>query len=186
MLFNIFSFAAFAQELNYVIEWRGDSIGYMIATKSLDGEVEVYSMQSEASISILLSFDLRTEYEAKYADGVLTTANTHNILNDKTRSKSNIKKSDSGYVTVVNEEKSYIDDTAIGASISTLYFKEPQPGKIFSERYGQWCKLAKSGGFEYELYKPDGRKNYYRYKNGECVEIEVHTALATITMKRVN
>lgn len=175
-----------AQSYIYQIEWKGDSVGNMIVNKKVVENRDVYSIKSNVSVSFILGFDIASEYESVYSNGILVEAKTHHTLNDKTRSKSAVTKTASGYLVIVDDEKKNVDDIDIRESITTLYFQLPTSDQIFSERFGTWCKLDNTGVNEYTLHKPDGKKNLYRYRDNKCIEAEIHTAFITIKVRRLD
>ncbi|MEJ2006284.1 MAG: hypothetical protein P8X57_15275 [Cyclobacteriaceae bacterium] len=178
-------FSAHAQRHVYRVNWKGDSIGYLIAEQKQRGSLTTYELRSRTKFSLMFSFDMVTEYYSVFRDGQLLSATSENTMNDKRRSFSSIKWLENRYRVMVDEEE-HFEDKIIPESIATLYFFPPENESIFSERYGIFCRMERNNTDHYTLIKPDDRKNHYYYENGVCTRIEVNLALATIHMDKIN
>jgi len=174
-----------AQRHVYRVNWKGDSIGYLIAEQKQRGSMTTYELRSHTKFSMMFSFDMITEYYTVFRDGMLLSATSENTMNDKRRSFSSVKLLDDKYQVKVDDEERY-EYGHIPESIATMYFFPPSNGNIFSERYGIFCEVEKQNSNHYTLVKPDNRKNHYYYKNGVCTRVEVNLALATIQLDKIN
>ena len=175
-----------AQQHIYRVKWKGDSIGYLIAEQKRSGSLTTFELKSRTQFSMLLSFDMYTEYYAVYRDGQLLSATSENILNDKRKSHSTVKWLENKYIITVDDEKHH-ESSEITESISTLYFFPPANGRIFSERHGIFCEIRRESPKMITLVKPDERLNHYYYDDkGVCTRAEVNLALATIQLEMIN
>ncbi len=179
------SSSLYSQRHVYRIDWKGDSIGYLIAEQSESGSLTTFDLKSRTKFSFLLSFDMYTEYYSVYRDGFLLSASSENTVNDKRKSHSSIKYLEDIYHIQVDDEGRK-EKMVISESISTMYFRPPTDGKIFSERFGEFCSIQKSAPQTFVLTKPDDRKNHYFYENGICTRVEVDLPLATIELHKIN
>ena len=57
------------QEMRYQIDWKGDSIGYMEASRLVEDSLEHISMYSKSKVSIIFSFRIGSEFDATYVEG---------------------------------------------------------------------------------------------------------------------
>ncbi|MCA6078674.1 DUF6134 family protein [Fulvivirga sedimenti] len=183
-LFLLSTFAHGQQHI-YRIDWKGDSIGYLIAEQSKSGSLVTFDLKSRTKFSFLMSFDMYNEYYSVYRDGKLLSASSENTVNNKRKSHSSVKFLEEMYHIQV-DDKDRIEEMIISESISTLYFRPPVKAKIFSERYGQFCSIQRSDSQTFVLIKPDDRKNHYFYENGICTRVEVDLPLATIELNKIN
>lgn len=174
-----------AQSLKYRISWKGDSIGYIIATKTKNHDQESYHIRTEANINILFDFTMVTDFHSHFEQGILKRASTKSLLNDKDKGYSKIEHAEGIYSIETDEGNSKLH-AKIKESVVAMYFKEPVQEKIFSERYGKMCQVKQVDSDKYELRKPDGRNNYYYFKNGICHAGEIRHSLATFFFEKIN
>lgn len=173
------------QTLQYRISWKGDSIGYITAQKIRQQSQESYHIVTEAKVSILFDFKMVTDFNTDFEGGSLKRAYTKSLLNDKNKHYSKVLRTSDGYEIETENGKSVLHG-AIKESIVTMYFKQPAPGKIFSERYGEMCELTEIEKGKYKLKKPNGKTNYYYFENGVCTGGEINLSLATIIFEKIN
>ncbi|MEO1052037.1 MAG: DUF6134 family protein [Bacteroidota bacterium] len=170
-----------AQRLTYKVVWKGDSIGYLIADKQVNGNSIHYDIDSEVKIKFFFGAIVNYTYNSHFKNGILMMAETENLMNKKRRSHSIVERIDKDYKLLVDKKEKLMEDTEISSSISAMYYEEPVGlESIFSERYAVFSPIKLIEPGKYELTKPDGRKNYYHYKNGDCIEVQVNNTLTTI------
>lgn len=191
MLFTIWSFFLLfsgltpgedqksSTNLKYNIVYKNDSIGYLDANYDVNQSSELYVITSEASFRFLMKFSSDYMFENRFRGGTLVSSKTQNKVNDKVRSTSSITRKGDGYDMKIDDKKSRLNQKVTYA-MANLYFHEPSDiDQVFSERYGEFCKIKKVANHKYELLLPSGRKNYYSYKDGICHEVEVNHSMAT-------
>lgn len=181
---GLISGTAHAQKQIYKIEWKGDSIGYLIAEKSDHGGLTRIELTSVSEFSMILSFHMYTEYLSVYRDDQLLSALSRSTLNDKERSLTKTKYVEDFYEIIRDGEALKIRKE-ISESIATLYFTPPSGQEIFSERHGTFCRIEKLDENHYRLTKPDNRTNDYKYAKGGCDEVLVELAMASVRLKRI-
>lgn len=184
VLFGIGINVATAQEFLYMVEWKGDSIGYVKAERRESGDMEYISIISDSKVSIIFSFELVSTFETSYKNGYLYSAETKQLLNNRVQDESTIEYRDNQYIVMVEDDVSFIEEP-IPFGITQLYFHYPKTDRIFSERFGEYCELLPLGNNQFRLNKPDGNHNIYTYKNNRCEEVEVNTRLTKIFIKRI-
>jgi hypothetical protein len=67
-----------------------------------------------------------------------------------------------------------LERTDLRFSTAKLYFQEPRGiEEVYSERFLQYCRLEAQEDHQYKLYLPDGKINYYTYKDSELVKVDI-------------
>lgn len=173
-----------AQKHTYKIEWKGDSIGYLIAEKTKQGTLTTIELTSVSEFSIIISFQMETEYLSVFRNDQMLSALSRSILNNKERSNTKTKYVNDFYEITQDGEIERIEK-AISESIATLYFTPPTGQEVYSERHGIFCKIKKISENHYRLIKPDDRVNDYKYSTRGCDEVQVELAMANILLKRI-
>jgi hypothetical protein len=173
-----------AQELSYDIIWKGDSIGFLTATKKPVKNVTRYQIDSQASIRFIAKVDLDYYFENIFSNGVLVKGISKHSMNNKLKSSSSIKWDGNRYFATVDDQEVNLDKKAVKTSMTSMYYQEPVGLKeIFSERYAVYCSIEPVGPNKYELTLPNGKKNYYTYEGGICTLVEVNHPMATFYFK---
>lgn len=184
--FILFSYgASVSQKLVYRIEHNADSIGYFTAEKKRQGAREIYQLESHTNFTLLMSFKHYAYYRSEYENSQLMDAIMETFLNDKARSQTETIYENGKYL-IKTGESNQLQELPINESIATLYFRKPRGTKIFSERHGSFFDVRKVSESEFELIKPDKRKNIYYFDGNLCKKVTVHMALATIHLVRIN
>ena len=177
-------FSSHAQKLVYRIDYKKDSIGYMVAKRSTSNNKIIYELQTNTSFSLVLDFNHTAYYKAEYENNILTEALSENFLNEKERSKTTVKFQEGKYI-IKKDDESTVEKAPIHESIASLYFNVPVEDEVFSEKHGQFFSIRKVSHTEYELIKPDDRINVYYFKNGFCDKVEVNMSMATVYLTRI-
>ncbi|CAN5443756.1 hypothetical protein BH23BAC1_BH23BAC1_06130 [soil metagenome] len=173
-----------AQELSYDIVWKGDSIGFLHASKIPTKNMTRYEIDSQASFRFIAKIELDYYFENVFSNGVLVKGISKHSMNNKLKSSSSIKWDGKKYNATVDDLEVPLDKKAVKTSMTSMYYQEPVGiNEIFSERYAVYCAIKPVGTNKYELTLPNGKKNYYTYEGGICTLVEVNHPMATFYFK---
>lgn len=184
-MFESLSSSLYAQTLKYQVIWKGDSIGYIIAKRTLGTNHIDYHIKTEASVSFVFDFKMITDFTTQYENGILKHASTKSKLNKKDKHFSNIRKEGNTYAIETEKGTSQFRKL-IKESVVSMYFNEPKGQEIFSERYGKMCEIEKTETGKYDLRKPDGRINSYYFKDGVCQGGKINLSLTSFIFQKIN
>lgn len=188
MLTYFFSFFLFAahwapasqKPLVYDVVWKNSTIGELKASFTATPGGFQYGVHSDVAVHVFGTKRFVTKSTSTYKDNFLQAGNFQDDMNGRTRNGSQVAWDGSVYHIEINKEKSQLRNRKVTYSCTNLYHHEPLGiTELFSERYGVFCKIKPMGNHAYELCLPTGKKNYYRYKDGICKEVEVNETLAT-------
>lgn len=183
----IYSLNVFGQELTYEILWKDDSIGFLKAEKRPVKNFIKYNIHSDVSVKFIAKVDMSYHFENFFSNGVLVKGTSSNFVNEKKRSSSSIKWNGKQYLAYLDGDEVSVPNRPIKTSMTSLYYKEPVGLKeIFSERFAEFCSINEVSPHKYELTLPNGKKNYYTYKDGICTLVEVNHSIATFYFKLKN
>lgn len=175
-----------AQNLAFTLYLFGDSIGNSKITKKHEGSNDVYVLDTYAKAKILwVTRENHTHYEAVYHDGRLQSSVYYEINNGKKDKWSNIK----------FDGRQYNADTYMGKktwteapthSIGTMYCDGYAPNKkrFFNEAQADFNELSFPQANVIEFKSSDGNRNVYHFKNGQIDDVECHTSIATLHIRR--
>lgn len=170
-----------AQALTYDVIVHNRSIGLLSVTKAPTLTGVQYRVNADVAVRMFGEKRMITHFTSTYRNNLLTEASFNDQLNGRTKHDALVHWDGSGYQVRVNNTSSVIANRRATYSAASLYDREPVGiGELFSERYGQFCTLRSVAPHAYELTLPDGKKNYYRYVNGICREVEVEQPFFTV------
>ncbi|ELR69793.1 hypothetical protein C900_04640 [Fulvivirga imtechensis AK7] len=185
ILFLSFITPSVAQKLVYRVEYKDDSIGYLIAERKNVGSKTIYQLESRTNINMLFSFNHYAYYRSEYENDMLVDARTESFLNDKGNTTTSTTYENGTYL--IKKDKTTSKQSApIYESIAALYFNRPRNSRIFSERHGSFFAISKVNERQFELIKPDNRRNIYYFDGDQCDKATLNLPLATVYLVRIS
>lgn len=178
-----------AQEMQYRIIWKKDSVGYIRSNLYDSAGYDIYEIYSESSYWFFGRKYVTSEYRSVFNDaGVLVQSMTRSTKNGSITEESSSKLSGDRYLMIRDEDsvkKSF--DNHIQQTIAQIYYREPSGvTELFSERYNLFLQLHRDEDNTYVLTKPNGRENRYYFKSGICDRVDVDHGLINIHFERIN
>lgn len=165
------------QTLRYDVIKGSKTLGEMIVKREINGSVEEISFESDVTFRLLFAFNLKFSQYEKFNSGKLNWGKALSKLNGRTQKDSKIVNSSEGQMLTLDGITVEIHEP-IKFSVSQIYFYEPKDGqKVFSQQFGQFLTFKKVGDHRYVLPSPDG-DNYYAYRNGICIRVDVERDFA--------
>lgn len=160
---------------------NGKVIGKINFVELINGQKKFLSMTSDVKTRFILAFSDDTAETAAYDNGVMMyssfyqkqtgsgTVNKTTIADGR-----NYKLTDDGVTTVATMEP-------IRYNMLLLYTTIPEGiGKVYSANSQKYLEIKKIAENKYRLTLPDGKFNYYTYKNGLCTKVEIVRKLFTL------
>jgi hypothetical protein len=165
------------QTLRYDVVKGSKTLGEMIVKREINGTTEEISFESDVTFRLLFAFNLKFSQYEKFTNGKINWGKALSLLNGRTQKDSKIVTSDKGQMLTLDGVTVKINEPIL-YSVSQIYYDEPTDGqKVFSQQFGQFLVFKKVGEHKYVLGSPDG-DNYYSYKNGICVKVDVERDFA--------
>jgi hypothetical protein len=169
------------QALTYDVIVHNRSIGQLNVTKVPTTTGVQYRVNADVAVRLFGEKRMITRFTSTYRNNLLTESSFNDQLNGRTKHDALVRWDGSRYHIRVNDASSIIANRRATYSAASLYDREPVGvSELFSERHGRFCSLRSVATHAYELTLPDGKKNYYRYVNGVCREVEVEQPLFTV------
>jgi hypothetical protein len=165
------------QTLRYDVIKGSKKLGEMIVKREINGNVEEISFESDVTFRILFAFTLKFSQYEKFNGDKLNWGKALNQLNGRTQKDSKIVNSAEGQILTLDGVTVKIQEP-IKYSVSQIYYYEPKNGQqVFSQQFGQFLTFRKVSEHRYVLPSPDG-DNYYTYRNGICILVDVERDFA--------
>jgi len=165
------------QVLRYHVVKGDKPIGEMIVKREISGTTEEISFESDVTFRLLFAFNLKFSQYEKFTNGKISWGKAISLLNGRTQKDSKIITNEKGQMLTLDGVMVKVQEP-INFSVSQIYYTEPKDGqKVFSQQFGQFMAFKKVKENRYLLPSPDG-DNYYTYKNGICVRVDVERDFA--------
>jgi len=165
------------QTLRYDVVKGSKPIGEMIVKREINGTTEEISFESDVTFRLLFTFNLKFSQYEKFNSGKLNWGKAISLLNGRSQKDSKIVSNEKGQMLTLDGVTVKVTEP-IKYSVSQIYYSEPKDGqKVFSQQFGQFLVFKKIKENRYLLPSPDG-DNYYTYKNGICVRVDVERDFA--------
>lgn len=178
---NITSSYAQERKLMYDVMRNGKIIGKINFVELISGQKKFLSMTSDVKTRFILAFSDDTAETAAYDNGIMVyssfyqkqtgsgTANKTTIATGK-----EYKLTDDGVSTTTSFDP-------IRYNMLLLYTTIPESiSKVYSANFQKHLDIKKVEHNRYRLTLPDGKFNYYTYKNGICTKVEIVRKLFTL------
>ncbi len=178
--------AARAQKQEYNLELMGKKIGSITTERKQKGDLELYTLVSEAQSKILWKeIKAETQMRIVFQGGRLTESFYEHKENGVVEKYCKITVDPAGKLSVMHWKNGKF--TASGPAdyaLISMYYGEPEEGRrLLVESWGEYVTVKKSGPNQYEFKAPDGDKNIFRYSGGRLVEAEFHTSIVSVKLK---
>jgi hypothetical protein len=176
----------YVYESYYNIFRDGKIVGHVRCSRSEKNGVTEYVTESKVKISLLVDISIYNKIESSFINGILSRGSMVRKINGKARSESHISWQNDKYMVSGVGGKSGEWHSRIEFSTGCLMHAEPDRyTKIYSENFRQLVAVEPVGPHKYAIKLPDGKDNFYTYKDGVCIEVEVPTAFATVYIRPV-
>lgn len=167
--------------------YKGDKlVGSMICKKMDNNGVTEYINETRMNLNLLMDIAVHNKVHAVYCDGMLQKGGFYRKINSGVRADDHFEWVKDRYIVQSNGKQTELK-TQIQHSLCQLMFAEPlSVDKAFSENFKQFVPLKKLEAGKYKLLFPDGKQNFYTYKNGRCVEVTIETGFGLIHIRPMN
>jgi len=188
IFFTMLAAASHAQTLVFKMYLFGDSVGISTISKTHDANgTDIYTLDSRIRGKVLwITRENHSHYESRFKDGKLIRASYYEINNGTKDKWSNIRYDGKQYLAETNESKKTFAE-APTHSIGSLYCDgyNASRKRFFYEPQADFIELKFPEANVIEFKSADGNRNVFHFKNGQVDEVEFHTTLATVYLKRM-
>ncbi len=164
----------------------GNKVGEVVASheKRTDG-TDRYRLVTKASAKILwIVRNQSSTYDVVYKDGQLLSSTHFSRDNDDVKS-CKVTRDANGISATNHEGKVFSYKEVPVYSIVKLYFQEPKNiNHFFDESDGHYLSISSSQKGKYEFKRRNGDKSVYYYVNGVPSDLEFHTSIVSVKLKR--
>ncbi len=180
---NLFFSSCIAQErkLIYDVIRNGKIIGNINFVEIVNGQKRFLTMNSDVKTKYIFAFTDITSESAAYENGVLIYSSFYQKQTGSGETNKSTIALGKLYKVTDNGVSKMVSFDPIKFGMLKLYVEVPDTvSKIFSGNYQRLLDIKKIAANKYRLELPDGKYNYYTYKNGLCVKVEIVRTLVSL------
>lgn len=177
--------ACLAQRSTFDVLKGDETVGSIIASRSLIGARTLYVTTSWAEFDLLWRQNVRTTSTTEYAGDSIHACRTAVRVNGSVRDSSHMAPSTGGLACYVHPDKRFRGAPRTEWTTARMYFEEPVgQARIFVESVLEPCALRSTAPGCYQLIFPNGAENRYRYANGILQEVHVDRTFLDLVFRR--
>lgn len=176
-----------AERIVFDMSVFGFKFGEMVLTKTVvNDSIEHYTLNAKGKTDFLwMKREEESIFKVEYRNGKLFSSD-YEYLNKGTREKwSTIRFDGSNYVVKSNEGNKEFT-TPLDYSLIKLYFDPTiERQQVFCEEDCNYAQLTRTSK-TLDIKCQDGSRSTYHVKDGRVEAMEIHLAVATVKLTRVN
>ncbi|MDQ6755423.1 MAG: hypothetical protein M3004_00655 [Bacteroidota bacterium] len=179
----IFNTCVIAQEriLFYDVIRNGKVIGKIDFIEFKQGSKRSFTMTSNVKTSYIFSFTDNTVETGHYENGILVYSTFHQKQTGSGETNKSATAVGNFYKLIDNGKTKMVNFGQLRCGMLKLYVDVPDTiSKVFSGNYQKLCDLKKVEENKYKLTIEEGKYNYYTYKNGVCVKVEIERPMVSL------
>lgn len=166
------------RDASYSIIRNGNVAGQLKFQQVTKGDSVCLKTESLVKASFLFSFTVIAREEAIYKNGILQYSSIYRKTNGSEKANKQTRLRGNEYFITSKEKTEVLKNYPISNNLLNLYSCEPRLiNKVYSDNFQQYVPVEKVAESKYKVSLPDGNYNYYYYKDGVCVIVDVHASL---------
>ncbi len=186
VLFSIGTAQLSGQSSMYVVtRSNGKEIGTVTTSAKQAGEQWTYNVHSDVNFKVLWKeYHRQTSNNVQYQNGYVKESFSCVYMNNELEDSSALNLSGAAYQGFRTPDIRFQLNSKVQFTTAKLYFQEPvNVDQIYSERFLAYCALEAQGNNKYKLHLPNGKVNYYTYKNHKLIEVLVERTWFDLRIK---
>ena len=174
---------SYAQErkLLYDVMRNGKVIGKITFIEMVSGQKKFLSMTSDVKTKFIFAFSDDTAETAAYDNGIMVYSSFYQKQTGSGTATKTTIASGKDYKLTDDGVSKITSFDPIRYNMLLLYTTIPEAiSKVYSANFQKHLDIKKMADNRYRLTMPDGKFNYYTYKNGICTRVEIVRSLFTL------
>lgn len=146
-----------------------NSIGFLKITETRQGEKTQIDVRSEIEARLIFTYTATGAESYAYRNDTLISSDLFRKVNDRVRLKQKMVWSGNHYRVTGPDFHKILDVQNIRFNLTRLFLQEPEGiTQVFSDRFGQWVPVNRTGAHEYEVVLPNHSRTIFSYQEGKC------------------
>ncbi len=160
---------------------NGKVIGKITFIELVSGQKKFLSMTSDVKTRFIFAFSDDTAETAAYDNGIMVYSSFYQKQTGSGTATKTTIAAGKDYKLTDGKVSSVTSFDPIRYNMLLLYTTMPETiSKVYSANFQKHLDIKKIEENKYRLTLPDGKFNYYTYKNGICTKVEIVRTLFTL------
>lgn len=181
---------AAAEEIVFEMSVFGIRFGTMVVTRTIvNDSTELYTLHAKGKTDFLwMQREEESKYRVQYRNGKLHSSDYTYLNRGQTEKYSRIRLVDGHYRIETNEEGHRVLKEPVDYSLLKLYFEpERKLTRVFCEEDCAFSDLRRDTASDsFVVTCKDGSRTTYFLKDGRIDRLDIHLAVATVKLTRIN
>lgn len=186
LLSQMLCLQAVGEEIVFEMSVFGIKFGTMVVTRSQPNDtIEIFTLHAKGKTDFLwMQREEESKYKVEYRGGKLYSSDFVYLNKGSMEKWSKVVQEGSGYKISSNEGSKFIGQMT-DYSLLKLYF-EPSWNRqqVFCEEDCSFAQLTRQDK-QLKVVCQDGNRSTYHLKDGQIHKLEIHLAVATVTLNRI-
>lgn len=186
LLAALLSLQTNAEEIVFEMSVFGIKFGTMVITRTQQNDsTEIYTLHAKGKTDFLwMQREEESKYQVQYRGGKLFSSEFVYLNKGSKEKWTIVEKEGSGYRVHSNEGSKFIGQMT-DYSLLKLYFEPTwERQQVFCEEDCSFATLERKDE-QLKVICQDGSRSTYHIKDGEIHKLEIHLAVATVTLNRI-
>jgi hypothetical protein len=169
MVYSAPTFALQTSEYIFHIFLGSKEVGYLKFSETAKAGNRQIRVYSKIDTWLIFRYTATGEETYHYRNDTLVSSHLYRKINNRVRLKQNIVRQGTGYLITGPELNKTFEGEAVRINLTRLFLEEPVGiDQIFSDRFGEWVPLVKTGEHEYRVTLPNGSRTIFTYRDRRC------------------
>lgn len=146
-----------------------NNIGFLKITETRQAENTQIDVQSEIEARLIFTYTATGAESYTYRNDTLVSSELFRKVNNRVRLKQKMVMSGKNYRVTGPDFHKTLDVHNVRFNLTRLFLQEPEGiNRVFSDRFGQWVPVTKTGAHQYEVVLPNHSRTIFSYREGSC------------------
>ncbi len=160
------------EERVFHIYYGKKHIGNLTLSETRQQENMLIQVESEVKARLLFTFTAKGSETYRYRNDTLISSDLYRKVNNRISLDQKLVRKRNGYELSGQDHTRLLPVQDVRINLTRLFLREPTGAtRIFSDRFGQWVPLEKTGPHQYEVTLPNGSRTIFSYQDGICQEV---------------
>lgn len=146
-----------------------NNIGFLKITETREAENTRIDVHSEIEARLIFTYTATGAESYTYRNDTLVSSELFRKVNDRVRLKQKMVRTGKQYRVTGPDFHKILNLHSVRFNLTRLFLQEPVGiARVFSDRFGQWVPVSKTGTHQYEVVLPNHSRTIFTYSEGSC------------------
>ena len=159
-------------------------VGFLRCSVTTNSGETLIQADSEIEMRFLFRYAVEGKETYRYRNDTLLSSRLYRKINSKVDLDHSIIKNGHGYRMLGPDLERTLDARGVRINLIRLFLEEPIGAvRVFSDRFGQWVPVERTGPHQYKISFPNGSSSTFSYENGRCHSVVNSGSFYTVHLR---